>query len=386
MKPLQKLKIQQGVAVVMKQWDKVIQLVEQIEDEEFRLHPWWGPDKDDDVKPLKNPLETMGPYKFEDVFKISKVNFNLVCDLLQVPEVFKLENRRKVDGRVAILICLARLIQAPRCLSELRQHFDSERTHLSRCYNKALEWMCEKWADKMLRNLKAWGPHMEAFNDAINWEGAEVTSVLGIDDYTYPSRCALLVDGTHIQICKPTHTKEGVYSGHKKCDVFNTHFLIAPNGLAVQVPKVFAGPVNDARIWSESGVEKDLETIGDKLLGWYPCVIGDPAYTCSAFLMSGYKRKRGQELTRDQESFNNITSKLRIPVEWSFATLKHRLFRCTDNKTQWKLEQMAIGLAVDFMACWHNLILLCCGKSTQSEYYHIRMPTLQEYFDIINNN
>ncbi len=224
--------------------------------------------------------------------------------------------------------------------------------------NEMLFYLCAVHKDKFTTLQQPW-IHHAAFCQAIHAKGAALANVFGF------------IDGTTVQICRPSQGQEEAFSGHKRYHALKFQHVMLPNGIIGHSFGPFAGRHNDAAMYRDSGLDAELQTM--QLNGQQLALFGDGGYANCPWLHTPF---RGQ-MTQEQTAFNEMMSSVHISVEWGFAKVK-TLFAFTNFYCNQKLFLQPLGkyfTAATLLANCHT----CLYGSEILSYFGVTPPTLEEY-------
>lgn len=136
------------------------------------------------------------------------------------------------------------------------------------------------------------------------------------------------------------------------------------------------GKKHDSGILRMSGLYEDLHAHSWALDGTPLCIYGDPAYPLRVHLQTGF---RGANLTLDQQMYNRSMSRVRTSVEWTFGEITN-YWAFLDFKKNLKIGLSAVGKMYLVGTLLRNA-LTCCYGSQVCDYFNLKPPTLNEYFN-----
>ena len=163
------------------------------------------------------------------------------------------------------------------------------------------------------------------------------------------------IDGTHIQIKRPTMNSQDYYS-YKMFYSLNVQAVCDSRGLFMDVDCRWPGSVHDAKVFCNSDinckfVEHKLPITNQPILPGRMEIpnylIGDPAYPLTPFSMKEYDTCPENATV----VFNNILRSARNPIECAFGRLKAR-WAFLSSKVDLKLEFVPTAIYACFVL--HN--------------------------------
>jgi nuclease HARBI1 len=190
------------------------------------------------------------------------------------------------------------------------------------------------------------------------------------------------IDGTLRRTCRPTHLQRQAYSGHKRCHGIKYQSVVSPDGLITCLYGPIAGSRHDCYLLAQS-------TLHAQMVACMPLggphhiysLYGDPAYTSSAWLFSGFRFAAPGSL---QAQWNTRMSSVREVVEWGF-----NLIRTNWSYLDFKAQMMIFGgrCGMYYIVGGFFCNLQCCLNGNQiSEYFGCdasHRMTVEEYLDLV---
>jgi len=175
--------------------------------------------------------------RFEDEckaeFRVNKRDLLALAEALQIPPIFKLDQRSIVDGMEGPCMLLRRLAYPCR-YSDLIHRFGRPVPVISMATNEVLDYIYDthehlitQW-NHILLNPQA----MEVYAQAIQGKGAAL------------QKCFGFVDGTVRPIARPDQHQRIMYNGHKRVHALKFQSVALPNGLIANL----YGPVGKVEL------------------------------------------------------------------------------------------------------------------------------------------
>jgi hypothetical protein len=184
-----------------------------------------------DINTSKNP---MFPYKKYEEFKLANVDeveckaeFRVeksdlpqLANALQIPEVFKCDQRTICDVMEGFSMLLRRLAYPCR-YSDLISRFGRPVPEICMITTKVADFIYENHGHRITQwNNTILNPEcLERYAEAIHSKGAALRNCFGF------------VDGTVRPICRPNVNQRQVYNGHKRVHALKFQSVAIPNGL-----------------------------------------------------------------------------------------------------------------------------------------------------------
>ena len=131
--------------------------------------------------------------------------------------------------------------------------------------------------------------------------------------------CWGFIDGTVRPICRPSRNQRVVYNGHKRVHAIQFQSVVAPNGLIANLYGPVEGRRHDSALLAMSGLLPQLEQHSFSPEGEALCIYGDPAYPQRLRLQCPFARR--QNLTPEQQAFNQSMRQVRMSMEWVFGDI-----------------------------------------------------------------
>lgn len=321
----------------------------------------------DTVQSQKYPsilqLEDISDTQCKHLFRFDKGGLNDLRCMLEIPQVFRCNNRTVCSGMEGLCVVIRRLAY-PNRLDDLSPLFGRTKFELSNIFNTSLDYIYENYSYLLDTLDRPW----------LSLDQLQVMATAIKNKNSPLENCWGFIDGTVRPICRPAHIQRIVYNGHKRVHGLKFQSIMAPNGIIAH----FYGPVegrrHDAGLLRESGVEIDMHRHMTTPNNEVYCVYGDPAYPLTPYIIPPFK---GAVLSANQARFNKRMSSVRICVEWGFGKLLN-LFAFLDYKKTHKLYLQPIGKYYKVAALLANCHTCLYGSETGS-FFGLNPPSLQEY-------
>lgn len=263
-------------------------------------------------------LFSVDPGEWLENFRMSKESFTLLCQLMQ-PHIARQDTifRKSISVEHQIGIFL---------------YYISDEGRLRKTANAF--GTAKSTASKIVRRVAAAiSTHMAS--EYIQLPTTEIDVKRLVTRYEqahgFP-QCIGAVDGTHIPILKPRENSTAYIN--KSCvHSLNIQAICDYRYCFLDVCIRWPGSVHDARIFSNSNLNQMLQqciipscpaVIVDGAPAVPICILGDPAYPLTPYLMKEYV---GGGTEVDEQFFGYRLSSARMPIECAFGRLKGR-FGC----------------------------------------------------------
>lgn len=313
---------------------------------------------------LQFDLNQLTNDEVKENFRFQREDLDRLRRLLGIPDQIQTESRNVVDGVTGLAILLRRFAY-PNRWKDLRSFFHLSPQSLSQISTSVMNTIL---ANKgiLLENLVNLR-HLDAakllqYAEAVHTKGAALRNYWGF------------IDGTTRQICRPSLNQEEYFSSHKRYHCVKYQSVICPDGIIASLKGAWPGRRHDARIFRESNLYEELETIPRNDQNERYILYGDAAYGIRELLLGPYT---GANLQPYQRNFNNSMKPLRIAVEWGFQKVVAQ-FAFIDFRKNQKL------LLQDVESMYKVAVLLtnchtCLYSSETAQYFDVVPPTLEEY-------
>lgn len=235
------------------------------------------------------------------------------------------------------------------------------------------QMLYEKFAPRLLHTLDMPRliPAIPALSEAVN---ASARCLRG---------CWGFIDGTLVEICRPSVGQKTMFSGHKRKHAVKFQAIVTPDGLIVHMSTAFPGRTHDVTVFRQSPellqqLEQIIQLPGD---GHGPYgLYGDAGYTGSGVpaLRSPH---RGPALTVQQQHQNRAMSGVRVSVEWGFGMLK-TMARFFESHQNTEVLRSPVGRYFTVAALLLNCRTCLHGGNEVSKLFKIKPPSLDEYLGL----
>ena len=189
------------------------------------------------------------------------------------------------------------------------------------------------------------------------------------------------MDGTFVQVQRPTSLQKEVYSGYYRGHGLKFLGVMAPNGLSPFVWGPASGRRHDSAVLTESGLLAQLSALHAAYPGIPYHLFGDSAFPLTANIQVGFK---GAHLTQAQKDYNFAMSAVRIAVEWGFGrTANLWKFPAGSGPGQRQIYKSASATQYLISALLTNCHA-CAYGNVVSSYFGVPPPSLRAYLDVAN--
>ncbi|MDX1903259.1 MAG: transposase family protein [Thermonemataceae bacterium] len=189
------------------------------------------------------------------------------------------------------------------------------------------------------------------------------------------------IDGTVRKTCRPMHFQQVLYTRYKRCHAIKFQSVVTPDGYVACLAGPFVGRRHDSRMLRESQLVEQLEALmpEDGSNGTVYTLYGDLAYPQSAYIFGGFV---APDRNSPEARFNQAMSRIRIAVEWGFATILRRWTHLDFTRSMKLFEQ---PIAQQFINCAFLVNLQNCfyGGAT-NVYFDCNVMSLQVYLQLID--
>ena len=203
---------------------------------------------------------------------------------------------------------------------------------------------------------------LEEYAEAIFNKGSPLETVWGF------------IDGTVRAICRPSVHQKVAYNGHKRVHALKYQSVTTPDGLIVDLFGPVEGRRHDMFLLKQSNLRERLRQYSHNSHGEIMSIYGDPAYSITGYILSGYK---GARLDETQQLFNKKMSAVRATVEYGFQRIT-TLFAWVDFKKNQKIALQNIGVYY-FVAAFLVNVHSCYNSNQTAAYFNIRVPSPRKY-------
>lgn len=307
-------------------------------------------------------------YQFSLMFRFDREGFERLHSVLCLPAEFILQNRCKVESKMALKILLRRLAYPCR-LADLCLIFGYSSSILSLTINYMLHYIDSKCRDQLKYNKSLFsGKILSHFAERNRRKGCPLPNCVGF------------IDGTLITISRPTDDQRLMYSGHKRKHGIKFQSIVNPQGIFIFIIGIivhlagpFEGRIHDANIFRNSGIMFDMHDNLNHDNRRF-CIFGDPAYGLGPYIQIGF----GNTFSSVEADYNYLASKCRISVEWGFAKIAS-LFAFVKFEKNLKIGLQPVGLYYRVAAVLTNAHT-CLYSSQTAHYFDCSPPDIYEYF------
>ncbi|CAH3017456.1 unnamed protein product [Porites evermanni] len=309
-------------------------------------------------------LDSMNSAECKAEFRVEKHDLPRLVAALQLPPVFKCEQRSICDDMEGLCILLKR-VAYPCRLSDLIPRFGRPVSVLSLISNDVIDYIYDVHGHRITQwNRDLLNPGaLQRYAEAISGKGGPLDNCFGF------------VDGTVRPISRPNERQRIVYNGHKRVHALKFQSLSLPNGLIGNLFGPVEGRKHDAGMLNDSGLLRDLQQYAYNPAAQAMCIYGDLAYPLRVHLQTPFRRV---PLTPLMQDYNEAMSALRISVEWLFGDVINS-FKFLDYKKNLKIGLSSVGKMYVVCALLRNAITCLYGNNT-SDYFGIEPPSLEQYF------
>ena len=241
-------------------------------------------------------LHLLTEFECHSLTRFSKSEIPRLADLLRIREVEWLE-RRATTSEMALAVACVRMSH-PRMLREVARLFGRSESWISNVANDVLTFLSERF-DKQIE----WHPTITLRR--VNHFARR------LDEYCGASLIWGFINGTSIDICRPTEEQSIFWSGYRKKHVIKFQTIVAPDGLIISCSGPYVSEAAGVRLVTVSKIEDRLRELfddGDELF-----LNGDAAYDHCFGMMTGFS----EHLTRTSgpaRDFNNQMSSIRMGI------------------------------------------------------------------------
>jgi len=234
------------------------------------------------------------------------------------------------------MMILLRRFSYPNRLCELQHFFHKSTTTLSRCVKQMVQFLITSFINT--NHLGNYNIQLQQLSSLIQRNGCPLSNIFAF------------IDGTMIEICRPSNNQRPFYSGHYREHGLKFQSIILPNGM-IFIFGPWPGSRHDLFLLRDSRIREQLYDTGRfraNNTNYY--IYADSGYYENEFILTGFKStelsNNPQERAR-QVTFNTVMSKYRIIVEWGFGKIVN-LFAFLDFKKNLK----PIASSRRLLFCW----------------------------------
>ena len=300
-------------------------------------------DEEDDTDPIPRLNKRIESFSHSDCkifFRFNKVDLYMLMELLRIPNIVVLPDRRRITGEEAFLRGLYELASGENQFKISRNVFGGDASLQSRAMSWFIHHIHQNFHHLVEDNLEWWKNNgfFRASADAIS-------AKMGVND----NCMAHFIDCN----CLPTSVvgggpaEEGANSARWSDDIQRAFYngWKSVHGLKHQtVDNAYGftvdmcGPTslrrNDLTLLGESDINNRMMEL--QLLDEIQyCIFGDSAYQRQSHIRTYYKANREEDGVFDHVRWNNAMKKVRISIEWNYGYTAS-LFKYVQN--QRKLE------------------------------------------------
>lgn len=272
-----------------------------------------------------------------------------------------------VSGLEGLAIVLARLAR-PNSYEQLESIFGMGTSELGHTYNTILVMLFCKYENGLIFNRLHFHPlNLKLFNEAIKRRGS-----------CYPD-CVGFIDGSKIDIARPTRDQELNYSGHYKKHVMRFQVIVTPDGITASLYGLYYGSIHDTKITDIGDVKVQLrEALHHDPRGEHQYhLYGDEGYVRSGLIARPFSEF---DVARNPIYYlaNEIMKPLRVVVEWEIGHVK-TLFASFNLEGRNKLLLTRIGMELPIATLFKNIQLCLKRRNETSKRFGIDAPVMEEY-------
>ncbi|ETV93793.1 hypothetical protein H310_12357 [Aphanomyces invadans] len=299
-------------------------------------------------------------------FRFSKTTLRSLVSYLRIPPRVITPERTACTGVEALCILLRRFA-VPDRWSDLVTMFGRSRSGLCNIFLHVLDHIYSKFAEIIYLDRDRISTKLPQFSQSVVAKGAEVHNVWAF------------IDGTVRECCRPEvdERQRTVYNGHKRRHAVKFQTLVTPDGIIAHAYGPIEGRRHDLTILRRSDSESVIAG-DDRFRGFI--VYGDPAYGYPDQLASPFG---GARLTDAQRKVNKSMSRVRISVEWSFGQVL-QYWPIVDFKKKMRIGNSPISKMYKVAVLLTNCITCDRGRNTNSAYFGLPPPSLEEYLHVNN--
>jgi hypothetical protein len=221
----------------------------------------------------------------------------------------------------------------PTRLQEAIETFRISKSQISTIFNVATTFLCRRFKSVLFFDRQ------RLTIDKMREYATAISAYGGID-------CVWgFVDGTALEICRPTDNQRLCYSGHKKKHCLKFQAVVTPGGLISSLCGPIVGRHGAWHMFQKTGIEEgifDLWQRGDVPADDRLYIYGDPAYCGSDTVIGAFKRPRSGALSAEEPLVNSILSASRMAVEHGFGIVQ-RTFKKNSFSNTLRINSSTIG-------------------------------------------
>ena len=139
----------------------------------------------------KFDLDTVSAKDCWKDYRFTKTQLEILCEALQFPKFFVTEKRYKLPAMEGLCLRLRRLAY-PNRLGDILDHFGKDETTLSVCFNHVLDFVYDKFCDRLDTPEQLWITIdvLQTWAEAVQRKGCPFR------------RCFGFIDGTNVEFCR----------------------------------------------------------------------------------------------------------------------------------------------------------------------------------------
>jgi nuclease HARBI1 len=275
--------------------------------------------------------------------------------------------QESVPGMVCLLVLIFRLAR-PVQHKAAAVFFGRSETSVCAIYKHTLHLVHDRWRHLLSFGGPGWhhDDHMRQLLQAA--QRTELVDVVGF------------IDGTLVQIARPTIDEELYYTGHKRFHCLRFQAIATLDGLVAYLSPAAPGSTNDAGQMLSLGLyeecERELRLTDETQLYIY----GDYAYTTTGCIRSPYYRRQASVAAgRSARRYNALMSSHRVLVENAFGHLGQLFgyFHCSNELRVYQVDPHVM-YAVSVLL--RNAFVTMRGWPRAQQQYGVFPPSLEQYF------
>jgi hypothetical protein len=292
------------------------------------------------------------------MFRFTTNQLRQLATLLKIPESVSV-NRNLTSGE-ELLALLCRRLAYPNRLCELKPLFGRSESALSAMFLHTVDMIWGQWGHLINTDVERFHKlksKMPMLAQAVSDAGSALPNVFGF------------VDGTKLDICRPTEHQEAVYDGHHRVHDLGFHHIVLPNGIIFATYGPVEGSLPDSVMWAKSRMQSILDEVCPN--GEF-CIFGDKGYS---FLLS---RQLQTPFTADHCDYNYLMARVRESVEWANGLIM-RQWAFLDYSKDIKVLLSPVGKEYLVAVLLTNMLTCMNGHNQISDFFKLKPPTIEEY-------
>ena len=231
-----------------------------------------------DRNPRKNKcLDDFTMFQCRALFRLTKVQLRELYQRLDVPPIWRLENRLKFNGEEIFLYSLRRLVYPNRHV-DLCTEFGGEYSQWSRAFRCFITWLVGKWKHKIVGSMELWADMIPNFAKAIQKVLVEKLGLQFMAEANF--RVFGFIDNTIIKTCRPGGgpaeagqgarrfnrlIQQAYYLGYKHLHGLKVQLSTLPNGMIADSSEVLSCRHHDLFMLTDSNLCGRLQQISQGL-------------------------------------------------------------------------------------------------------------------------